>query len=488
MSVYGASLGAHGDRSVPGPNPMTDFAGVPDRLLVPLLESAAATLRALPIDEVPLAARPLLGFDRRGLANRAARTQLRRALEREAHFRERASADFAAKDEVSAVLAGWDAADALALANASAARGDLPLFVSALVAADLPGAAFGVGVACAVDAAQERERVDESEQSALEGRIADLEEGLRRGERARSELEGERERLAEQLREERRARRERDERSTTETARLQRRLHQAESDGDRERARAERSETERGLVTDRLAALEDELEAARRVPQAQGPGPTTPPPATPSPALGEVARIARDLAAALDALAGCEPAPAAASDPEPPPASPQAPRMARRPRGPRRARPQLANGLVADTAAGTRAMLRGARVLLVVDGYNVSKTAWPDTPLAVQRETLARALHALHLRSGTEVVLVFDGDGSKSYGSLRRRGLRVMFSAPGQEADAAAVEVVAATPADVPVVVASSDRWVREHAERLGAVSVSAATLVEVLRASPARG
>jgi predicted RNA-binding protein with PIN domain len=62
-----------------------------------------------------------------------------------------------------------------------------------------------------------------------------------------------------------------------------------------------------------------------------------------------------------------------------------------------------------------------------------------------------------------------------------------VFSSPGEEADSVVVEIVASTPLQTPVIVASSDRWVREHAETFGAVVVSAATLLGVLRKAPGR-
>jgi predicted RNA-binding protein with PIN domain len=128
--------------------------------------------------------------------------------------------------------------------------------------------------------------------------------------------------------------------------------------------------------------------------------------------------------------------------------------------------------------------LRTSGVLLVVDGYNVAKRAWPDATPGDQRERLALALAALHTRLGCSSTVVFDGDatGGAVVPVLRRRGLRVLFSAAGEEADDVVVREVAKQPKRVPVVVASSDAWVREHAEREGAVVIAADTLLAVAR------
>jgi predicted RNA-binding protein with PIN domain len=60
--------------------------------------------------------------------------------------------------------------------------------------------------------------------------------------------------------------------------------------------------------------------------------------------------------------------------------------------------------------------------------------------------------------------------------------LRVLFSAAGEEADDVVVREITQLPKRVPVIVASSDAWVREHAEKEGAVVIGATTLLAVAR------
>ena len=127
-------------------------------------------------------------------------------------------------------------------------------------------------------------------------------------------------------------------------------------------------------------------------------------------------------------------------------------------------------------------MLRTRGVVLVVDGYNVSMAGWPGTPVDRQRDQLVGALERLHLRLRCDVVVVFDGADVVGVTPRRTRGVRVVFSPAGEPADPVIIREVAALPLQVPVVVASSDGWVRDHAAREGATPVAAATLLEVLR------
>ena len=57
-----------------------------------------------------------------------------------------------------------------------------------------------------------------------------------------------------------------------------------------------------------------------------------------------------------------------------------------------------------------------------------------------------------------------------------------MFSDAGEEADEVVIREVENRPRKIPVVVASSDSWVREHAREQGAAVVGADALVRLIR------
>ena len=142
---------------------------------------------------------------------------------------------------------------------------------------------------------------------------------------------------------------------------------------------------------------------------------------------------------------------------------------------------------LADPAALDRALaLPNAH--LVVDGYNVTKTGYPQLELVAQRDRLVRDLGLLAARTSAEVTAVFDGAAVTARGGqVRARGVRVLFSAAGVIADDVVRDVVAAEPVGRPLVVASSDREVADSVRASGAHTVSSAVLVERLarRSSP---
>ncbi|MGW6129998.1 NYN domain-containing protein [Cellulomonas sp. NPDC055163] len=114
---------------------------------------------------------------------------------------------------------------------------------------------------------------------------------------------------------------------------------------------------------------------------------------------------------------------------------------------------------------------------LVVDGYNVSKAAWPGLSLAEQRRRLVDALANVAGRTGAEVTCCFDGqEGPRPPGS-GPRGVRVLFSV-GEIADDLIRRLVGAEPRGRVVVVVTSDRQVADDVEAAGARVVPSATLV----------
>lgn len=476
---------------------MTDngIPALPEALLTPLLDTVADHLRELAPTDVPLALRPLVGFDRRGLSRGAARLQLLRALETEDGFRADMCERFLQRPEVADVLAKWSPHEAVAQVEAAADRADLPLLTSALYAARPAGGLFGLGLIVATYERRRREQAVDDDIKALRTQVASLDEARRRAETARDDTASSVERLERELRDERRSRRAREEearRHADVAARraesLEKELAAAREEMDagtarlqRERARARGSEGEVAEARREITRLQRELEDARSREEDQAVTLR----AAEVEALANAAEVARKLAAGLGELAkrsGAAQRPAGAGEATGEATEPADEEPARVSAPPPRPRLRVPGGLVADSPEGVEALLRTPGLVLVVDGYNLSMHAWPDTAPNLQRERLLAALTQLQLRVRRGVVCVFDGADVGPVPAPRRGGVRVIFSAPGEDADPVVVRQAAAYAKRTPVLVASSDRWVRDHAEAEGAVAVGAPALLAVLR------
>jgi predicted RNA-binding protein with PIN domain len=316
-------------------------------------------------------------------------------------------------------------------------------------------------------------------------------------------------RLDKALREERHTRRDREQEAADATAGSEGRraeLEAALAEAQRQQAHAEQRCAEAAVriaAADRRVAEADDraAEAERRAVDAAAQAAAQ---ATGEAARGtvdravldQIARAAEDLAAGVRRLADGDPPtvpprPSGRPKPQPAPSPPRrpAPRAAparsagNRSTSPRRRAPvRLPPGMVQDDPAAIEAMVRTRGLAVIVDGYNVSMLAWPGTTVAEQRERLCDALSEFQLRFRCEVTVVFDGAEVPGVRPLRRRNLRVVFSAAGQEADEVVVGEVMFRPDDVPVIVVSSDREVRAGAEAEGATVLGADAFLQLMR------
>lgn len=244
-------------------------------------------------------------------------------------------------------------------------------------------------------------------------------------------------------------------------------------------ARDEERAVLRARVVELEAALADASARAARAALAAEAAPATATggvdPAVLAGLADRVERAIGDAALALDALrsgAGIEVREAAALAPAVAPAPPR-----RRPLG-------MPRGLTDDSVQAAQWLLT-ERPALLVDGYNVSMAAWPDADIAAQRTRLVRLLTDLAARSpGLLVEIVFDGDDVAAGAPAlpARAGVNVRFTPPDVEADDELLAMIGRFPVTRPVVVASSDRRVRDGARRRGANVLSAHQLLAAAR------
>ena len=147
--------------------------------------------------------------------------------------------------------------------------------------------------------------------------------------------------------------------------------------------------------------------------------------------------------------------------------------------------PSSQGSLSVDDPALLDQLLSMPRVHLIVDGYNVTKNAWPDTSLEIQRDRLLGGLAPLATRTGAEMTVVFDAADTVERPLVKRpRGVRVLYSPYGVIADDVIRELVAAEPGGRPVVVVTSDQAVVDDVRRAGARVVASLALSRLLARS----
>jgi len=122
------------------------------------------------------------------------------------------------------------------------------------------------------------------------------------------------------------------------------------------------------------------------------------------------------------------------------------------------------------------------RARLVVDGYNVSKTAWPQSSLEAQRIRLLKALAPVVARTGAETTVVFDAAASSHRPVVGTpRGVKVLFSPEGVIADDVIRDLVTAEPVGRVVLVVTSDGALGADVARAGARVVPSGVLHALL-------
>lgn len=126
-------------------------------------------------------------------------------------------------------------------------------------------------------------------------------------------------------------------------------------------------------------------------------------------------------------------------------------------------------GGVISTSREAAEFLMHSDARVFVDGYNVSKLAWPDRSLEQQREALIGRCENLARRCRTDIAVVFDGTAVTGAHTSSRRDVRVVFSPDGVSADDVIRSEVAALGDERHVVVVTNDREIVDDVRTMGA-------------------
>lgn len=441
----GSAEGGGPDGSAVGPSaapaPLPDL---PEELLGGYLDAALAQLRAASPSELPGALRQYRTWTPRRLKHPRVVGLVKRSLETDPGFR--AAVDRRVLDDEEAlarlVRAGRHA-DALASGE--------PAEVVARV-----GIAMGQEGAAAVQAAADAAVANQARAEAAKASSALVEaEGELQAARARAESEVAAARAA---REEARATREELRRAERHVQSLGERVRGLEQELARQRgalaaARAEAAAEQRRLGG-RVAELQARLtEAQRQFRQLRRESTRV------DPVVAEaVATLERDLDALRRATGLADlvvPAPV---------------RAERRPE--RRGPLPVPAGRDADDPETLASWMATPGVLVLVDGYNVTKheRGFPDRSLEDQRTLLVDLCRRLARRWSAQVTVVFDGAEVAPVATKVGVGaVGVVFTDADRIADDEIVALVNAEPPERPVVVVTSDNELRQRTAALGA-------------------
>lgn len=140
-----------------------------------------------------------------------------------------------------------------------------------------------------------------------------------------------------------------------------------------------------------------------------------------------------------------------------------------------------------DSPAAATWALAAAGLVMVVDGYNVTKQSergWSGKSLEDQRRLLISRCCQVRRAGGAEVRIVFDSSEANAPGSRRRlpEGVSVEFSG-GPIADDAIVDIVGSLDLDVAAVVVTSDRELQRRVAALGAAPLPSPSFLEAIDA-----
>jgi predicted RNA-binding protein with PIN domain len=438
-----------------GPGPLPEL---PEALLAGYLDAALATLRAADPGEVPGPLRQYQTWTPKRLRHPRVLGDVRRTLDLDQSFRKAVDERVLGEEEALArlvragrhaeALASGETPEAVArvgvaLGQEGAAAVQAAVAAAATSRAKAEAAAVRSALAGAegeLDLARERAEAEAAGARAAREELRGAREELRRAERERRTLADRLEGLERELAQSAAAlRAAREEAAATQrrlggrVAELQARLTESQRSYRALRRSAGQVDP---VVAEAVGALERDLDALRRATGLATDG------------TGRGSGGARERGSSGGAGTGA----------------------ARRPE--RRSPLAVPGGRGADDPETLAAWMGVEGVLVLVDGYNVTKhpQGFPDRGLEDQRTLLLDLCRRLARRFGAELTVVFDGG---TVGPLPTRlplgPVEVVFTDAGRTADDEIVARTNAAPPERPVVVVTSDNELRDRVATLGA-------------------
>lgn len=141
-------------------------------------------------------------------------------------------------------------------------------------------------------------------------------------------------------------------------------------------------------------------------------------------------------------------------------------------------RPLPIPGGLVGTSIEAAEYLFASGASILVDGYNVGKSGWPDLTLAEQRALTVEAAERLARRFGADLTVVFDGADVVGAHTAERRTVRVVYSGADELADDVLRSEVERLPSTRNVIVVTNDREVIGDVRARGANTVASEQLI----------
>ncbi len=472
---------------------------VPDFLLLPVIESAFCIIKKQETSQIPTSLRRISNFDAKTLHHSTARAQIISSINSNDDFRQLVEEEFFNRVEANVALNSWSLNDAISIIGDFASRNDLALIASMLWLKRPVGYEFGLGLILAHSSISISETDQRESLLAQEAKISNLTKTLD-VEKDRSKLlVSEVSRMEEELRNERKNRRAKEQRYESNIAALEKQISQSDSimerikEGEkRSSARLER-EASRARELEVRLRLADEVssEKANKISQLQE--------QLASALSSEIELGYEDLQNLIMAQAQAEqissslltimnktrsilsktistsiPIDSDDSNSK----LEQEKNEVKRTVSKSRTSVAIPQGLMIENPLALTEIFKQQKLILLIDGYNVSLNSFQNLNLELQRERTISCAANIESRFATNCTVIFDGDSNTTRASMRSK-VHVVFSPAGTTADDVIIERISMTPNDRPIVLVTNDQNLKRRAKGLGCQTISTNTFVQ---------
>lgn len=491
------------DTTTAHPTSSNQAVSVPDFLLLPVIEAAFSVIKKQETSAIPTSLRRISNFDAKTLHHSTARTQIISSLSSNDGFRELVDEEFFGRVEASVALSSWNLNNATVIVEDFASRKDLPLIASMLWLRRPQGYEFGLGLITAYSSISIMETDQRDSQLAQVAKINNLTKAVDiEKDRARMATE-EASRLEDELRKERQNRRVKEQRFESNISALEKQVSQSDSIMDRikedEKRTAQRLEREASRARElevrlrlaekesvdkgeKIAKLQEQLASAlsseielgyedlQNLIMAQTQAENIS--ASLLTIMNKTRSILSKSASVSDSIVAEQKKEPAVKAEEKPVAKAEAVAPKPKPAIRYRASVKVPQGLRIDEPSALSEVFKQEKLILLIDGYNVSLNSFSNLNLEMQRERTIACASNIESRFGTNCAVIFDGENSSTRASMRSK-VHVVFSPAEKTADDVIVERISVTPADRPILLVTNDQNLKRRAQGLGCTTLS---------------